>query len=113
MSTASLPSYVAPNLSFSRIPPYTAEPQAYEQRLALNRLQPRPSGEITKQSRSGGVSLRFLAQESNVNLPVFGHGGAVEGCVEIAKPEGVHSVEVKVCAKLRPRDAAVLTVTGR
>ena len=96
MSTASLPSYVAPHLTFSRTPSYTAEPQAFEQRLALNRLQPRPSGEITKQSKSGGVSLRFVAQEQNVSLPVYGYGGVVEGSVDVAKPEGVHAVEVKV-----------------
>ena len=96
MSTASLPTYVAPSLAFSRTPSYTAEPQAFEQRLAWNVLQPRPNGSITKQSRSGGVSLRFLGQESNASEPVYGFGGTIEGSVEVAKPEGVHAVEVKV-----------------
>ncbi len=94
MSTASLPSYVAP--SFSRTPSYTAEPTAYEQRLALNRLRPRPSGEITKQSKGGGVSLRFVAQANDATLPVYGCGATVEGAVEVAKPDGVLSVDVKV-----------------
>lgn len=96
MSTTSLPSYAAPALSFSRTPSYSEEPQAYEQRLAWNVAAPRPSGEITKQSRSGGVSLRFSGQESNASLPIYGHNGIVEGTVEVAKPEGVHAVEVKV-----------------
>ncbi|KAJ3553978.1 hypothetical protein NM688_g3342 [Phlebia brevispora] len=106
MSTTSLPSYLPPSLNFFRTPTYTAEPQAFEQRLALNRAQPRPSGAITKQSRSGGVSLRFLAQESNTALPVYGHGGVVEGTVEIAKPEGVHSVEVKLKGTLLLKEIA-------
>lgn len=99
MSTTSLPSYAPPSLassSYTRIPSYTAEPRAFEQRLALNRAHPRPSGEFTKQSRSGGVGLRFLAQERDTTLPVYGNAGVIEGVVEIAKPEGVHSVEVKV-----------------
>ena len=99
MSTTSLPSYAPPGLgsSYTRIPSYTAEPRAFEQRLALNRGHPRPSGEFTKHSRSGGVSLRFPGQDRNATLPVYGNAGVVEGVVEVAKPEGVHSVEVKVC----------------
>ena len=96
MSTASLPSYAAPSLNFVRTPVYSAEPAEYEQRLAWNRVQSRPQGEITKQSRSGGVSLRFLNQPNNAELPVYGYGGVIEGVVEIAKPEGVHSADVKV-----------------
>lgn len=94
MSTASLPSYAAPLLE--RTPTYTAEPQAFEQRLALNRLRPRPSGEFTKQSKSGALALRLFAQDNNASLPVYGAGALIDGAVEIARPEGVNSVEVKV-----------------
>lgn len=97
MSTASLPSYAAPSLNFVRTPSYSAEPHEYEQRLAWNQVLSRPSGEITKQSRSGGVSLRFLNQRKDTELPVYGYGGVIEGVVEVAKTEGVQSVDVKVC----------------
>ena len=97
MSTTSLPSYVAPDLA--RIPSYTAQPQAYEQRLALNILRARPSGEFTKQSKGGGISLRLYDQENNAALPTYGHGTPISGTVEVARPEGVHAVEVKVRAR--------------
>ncbi|KAF7799712.1 hypothetical protein EIP86_010954 [Pleurotus ostreatoroseus] len=108
MSTTSLPSYAPPGLgsSYTRIPSYTAEPRAFEQRLALNRGHPRPSGEFTKHSRSGGVSLRFPGQDRNATLPVYGNAGVVEGVVEVAKPEGVHSVEVKVKGTLLLKEIA-------
>ena len=95
MSTTSLPGYTDPVLS--RIPSYTAEPQAYEQRLALNVLRARPVGEFSKQSKGGGISLRLFDQHDNAVLPVYGHATPIEGMVEIARPEGVHAVEVKVC----------------
>lgn len=95
MSTASLPSYVAP--SFDRTPSYSAEPHEYEQRIALaDRLRPRPSGNFVKESKNGGVKLRLSAQEDNLALPVYGSGGRVEGTVELTKPSSVGSVEVKV-----------------
>ena len=94
MSTTSLPSYTAPLLG--RTPSYTAEPQAYEQRLALNRLRARPSSEFTKQSKSGGIALRFLGQEENAAYPVYGVSDVIEGIVDISKTDGVHSVDVKV-----------------
>lgn len=94
MSTTSLPSYVAPDLT--RTPSYTAEPQAYEQRLALNVLRARPAGEFTKHSRGGGVSLRLFDQDDNAELPVYGHAASIDGVVQIARPEGVQAVEVKV-----------------
>ena len=79
-------------------PSYTAEPQAYEQRLALNpRLRPRPSGEFTKHSKAGGLSLRFLGQEENIPAPVYGIEDVVDGIVDIAKTDGVQAVDVKVC----------------
>lgn len=94
MSTTSLPSYAAPDLS--RIPSYTAEPQAYEQRLALNILRARPSGEFTKQSKGGGISLRLFDQEEKAAVPTYGHGTPICGIVEVVRPEGVHAVEIKV-----------------
>lgn len=95
MSAASLPSYVAPH--FSRSPSYTAEPQLHEQRLAVaNGVRPRPSGHFIKESKSGGARLRLTSQENHVTLPVYGSNGSVEGTVEVSKPEGITSVEVKV-----------------
>lgn len=99
MSTASLPSYVPPSLG--RTPSYTAEPQAFEQRLALNRLRPRPSGEFTKQSKSGLIALRFLGQDENASLPVYGIGETVDGIVDINKTDGVHGVDIKVRLGMR------------
>jgi hypothetical protein len=95
MSTLSLPSYVAPSLS--RTPSYTAEPQQYEQRLALNVLRPRPSGEYTKTSKGGGITLRLFGQQSGITSPVYGFGAPIDGVVDIARTEGVNAVEVKVC----------------
>ena len=95
MSTTSLPSYVAPPTFLrTRAPSYSAEPQAFEQRLALNRPDRRPSGNFVKQSKS--VSLRLFAQENNVSLPVYGCGAAVEGEVGLLKTDGVIAVDVKV-----------------
>ncbi len=93
MSTTSLPNYVAAP-TFLRTPTYSAEPQAFEQRLALNRPTPRPSGNFVKQSRN--VSLRLFAQEDNVSLPVYGCGASVEGEVVLSKTDGVLAVEIKV-----------------
>ena len=96
MSTTSLPSYARNSLS--RIPSYSAEPQAYEQRLAWSGRNPvlRPSAEFVKQSRSGGISLRLKDQEANVNLPVYGCGALITGTVDLAKADGIAAVEVKV-----------------
>ena len=107
MSTTSLPSYVAP------VPSYTAEPQAYEQRLALNILRARPSGEYTKTSKGGGISLRLYDQDERAALPTYGHGTPIEGSVEIAKPEGVHAVEVKVRFPYRESAAKSLSCARR
>ena len=100
MSTTSLPSYVAPPAFHSqRTPSYTAEPQAFEQRLALNRPARRPSGNFVKQAKN--VSLRLFAQENNATLPTYGCGAAVEGEVSLSKTDGVTAVEVKVRPVLR------------
>ncbi|KAF9464105.1 hypothetical protein BDZ94DRAFT_1162704 [Collybia nuda] len=105
MSTASLPSYVAP--SFSHIPVYSAEPHQHEQRIALaDRLRPRPSGNFVKESRSGGARLRLTAQEDNVALPTYGSQGSVEGTVELSKIDGVTSVEVKIEGRLKLKEVA-------
>ena len=106
MSTTSLPSYVAPP-TFARTPTYSAEPHAYEQRLALNRPAQRPAGSFVKQSKN--VSLRLYAQEDNASLPVYGCGATVEGAVTLSKSEGVTAVDVKVrvaCCYRRGRTIA-------
>lgn len=104
MSATSLPSYIAP--SFVRSPSYTAEPQEHEQRLALSRLRRRPSSDFVKHSRGGGISLRLTEQPDGAALPVYGRGDAVEGTVELAKPEGVVSVEVKIEGSLKLKEVA-------
>lgn len=93
MSTTSLPSYVAPP-AFARTPTYSAEPHAFEQRLALNRPAQRPAGSFVKQLKN--VSLRLYAQEDNARLPVYGCGTSVEGAITLSKVEGVTAVDVKV-----------------
>ncbi|KAF9013303.1 hypothetical protein BDQ17DRAFT_1343160 [Cyathus striatus] len=103
MSTASLPSYVAPG--FNRTPSYSVEPHAYEQRIALaDRLRPRPSGNFVKESRNGDVRLRLSAQEDGVALPVYGSAGRVEGNIELTKVDGITSVEVKIEGRLHLRE---------
>ncbi|CAL1712360.1 unnamed protein product [Somion occarium] len=104
MSTSSLPSYRA--LDHSRIPTYSAEPSAYERRLAVNRSRLRPSGEFVKQSKGGGVSIRLTAQENNVSLPVYGCGSSIEGTVELPRTDGVAAVEVKIEGTLRLKEIA-------
>ncbi|KAJ3506552.1 hypothetical protein NLJ89_g6804 [Agrocybe chaxingu] len=95
MSTASLPSYVAP--SVNRIPSYSAEPHDHEQRIALaDRLRPRPSGTFIKELKGGGVRLRLTMQEDNAPLPIYGSGSQVEGYVDLSKLEDMASIEVKV-----------------
>ena len=94
MSTASLPSYTAPSLG--HIPTYTAEPQEFEQRLALSDRRRRPFGNFTKQSKSGDVKLSLTGQEANAELPVYGSTATVDGTIELSKTDGATSVEVKV-----------------
>ncbi|PPQ75815.1 hypothetical protein CVT24_002677 [Panaeolus cyanescens] len=106
MSTLSLSSYAPPSINAT--PAYTAEPQDFEQRIALaDRLRPRPAGNfIIKNSKKGEVTLRLNAQEEDAVLPVYGSGGLVEGAVELAKTDGVTSVEVKIEGTLLLKEIA-------
>lgn len=105
MSTLSLPSLAPPSINAT--PAYTAEPQDFEQRIALaDRLRPRPAGNFVKNSKKGEVSLRLNAQEEDAILPVYGSGGLVEGTVQLAKTEGVTSVEVKIEGRLLLKEIA-------
>ncbi|TBU27193.1 hypothetical protein BD309DRAFT_1026670 [Dichomitus squalens] len=101
MSTTSLPAYTG-RLSFQGTPAYSAEPHAYEQRLALNRPVLRPEGSFVKQSKN--VSLRLYAQDNNASLPIYGCGAAVEGAVTLSGVEGVTAVEVKIEGNLHLRE---------
>ncbi|KAH7927817.1 hypothetical protein BV22DRAFT_1060350 [Leucogyrophana mollusca] len=107
MSTASLPGYPAPSPQL-HTPSYTASPQPHEYRLAMNgRLRPnRSPGEFIKQGKNGGVSLRLVGQDDHASLPVYGYGAAVKGTVEISKPEGITSVEVKIEGTLKLQEVA-------
>lgn len=40
--------------------------------------------------------MTLSAQEENLNLPVYGSGGLVDGTVQLIKTDAVNSVEVKV-----------------
>lgn len=102
MSTTSLPNYIAP--TFSRTPSYTAEPQEYEQRIALNRA--RPSSDFVKQNKQNGFSLRLVAQGENGLLPVYGCAATVDGYVDVIKPDGVTAVEVKIEGSLKLKEIA-------
>ncbi|KAH9922872.1 uncharacterized protein BXZ73DRAFT_51201 [Epithele typhae] len=104
MSTASLPTYAPPPTDFARTPTYSAEPQAYEQRLALNLPTARPSSDFVKQAKN--VGLRLFAQENNASLPVYGCGADVEGAITLAKTEGITSVEAKIEGNLILREVA-------
>ncbi|KAH8085416.1 hypothetical protein BXZ70DRAFT_1002312 [Cristinia sonorae] len=105
-STTSLPSYVAPSLT--NVPTYSAEPQAYEQRLAWvarNGL----GVDFVKQSKNGGLGLRLKGQEENAALPVYGYGAVISGRVEIAdskKGDGLVAVEIKIEGSLHLKEIA-------
>ncbi|KAF9029903.1 hypothetical protein BDZ89DRAFT_1065002 [Hymenopellis radicata] len=102
-TTLSPPSYP----DFLRSPSYTVEPQRHEQRIALGQgLRPRPSGQFVKESKSRGARLRLNAQEDNIDLPVYGSASSVEGSIEVTKPDGITSVEVKVDGRLRLHELA-------
>ncbi|EIN12657.1 hypothetical protein PUNSTDRAFT_130913 [Punctularia strigosozonata HHB-11173 SS5] len=107
MSTTDLPSYPVTPPTFQRTPTYTHEPRAEEQRLAysdpVRTLRARFDGNFVKQSPKGGVSLRLTQQLDGASLPLYGHGAAVEGFVDLAQIENVDSVEVKIegCLKMQ------------
>ncbi|KAJ7241895.1 hypothetical protein B0H12DRAFT_1132916 [Mycena haematopus] len=104
MFTASLP---ALQPSFSRTPSYSAEPGLYEQRLALNaRSLPQATGNFIKSSKSGNAKLRLTAQENNIDLPVYGTGGVVEGTIELTKTENISTVEITVEGRLQLKEIA-------
>jgi hypothetical protein len=98
MSLPSLPSYAEVPLiprTENEAPAYT--PPMHEQPLRHNGpLRNRPSGEFVKQTKNGAFSLRLVYQH-NDRLPTYGLAGAVEGIVTVSKPEGITSVDVKVC----------------
>jgi len=106
MSMTSLPSYVRNSLS--RIPSYSAEPQAYEQRLAWSgrNASSRPTAEFVKQSKSGGISLRLRDQEQNATLPVYGCGAIISGTIDLTKIDTVIGVEVKIEGSLHLKEIA-------
>ncbi|KAF5315366.1 hypothetical protein D9619_007113 [Psilocybe cf. subviscida] len=104
---ANLPSYADPfqGEALNRAPSYTAEPHRHEQRLAqADRVGPRPSGAFIKEKNN--VRLRLTAQENGVELPVYGIGEHVTGVVELSKPAGITSVEVKIEGRLRIKENA-------
>ncbi|KZT12213.1 uncharacterized protein LAESUDRAFT_670568 [Laetiporus sulphureus 93-53] len=103
-SLSPLPGYRSSSLACT--PPYSAEPHAQEQRIALNRLRRRPSGDFVKHSRSGGLSLWLSRQDSSANLPAYGCGDFVEGTVTLSKPETTTSVEVRIEGSLRLKEVA-------
>ena len=100
MATPRLPSYASygdERLEVLRTPSYSAEPGLHKQRLALNaRSLPQPTGNFVKESKHGGITLRLLGQEDNVDLPVYSSGAVVEGTVELSKTDSVSSVDFKV-----------------
>ncbi|KAL5527475.1 hypothetical protein ACEPAG_6266 [Sanghuangporus baumii] len=93
MSTASLPSY-------------HLAPRDTEYLLASRPRVQRPQGNFVKNSRSGGVVLRFSNQQDNATLPEYGRGGTLEGTVELKNPESIQSVEVKIEGSLRLKEIA-------
>lgn len=99
MSSTSPPSYAAP--SVNRVPSYSREPAAHEQRLALSERNPgRPSGSFVKQSKKGDIVLRLSGQEGGASVPSYGASGTVDGAVEISRQDGIARVEVKVSISL-------------
>ncbi|KAJ7682525.1 hypothetical protein DFH06DRAFT_1161406 [Mycena polygramma] len=107
MATASPPTYRIQS-SFSRTPSYSAEPGDYEQRIALNArsLGPQATGQFIKSSKNGHAKLRLTAQQDNLDLPVYGQGGVVEGTVELTKTDNISTVEVTVEGRLQLKEIA-------
>ncbi|KAF7375366.1 hypothetical protein MSAN_00424100 [Mycena sanguinolenta] len=110
MATPRLPSYASygdERLEVLRSPSYSAEPGLHEQRLALNaRSLPQPTGNFVKVSKHGGITLRLLSQEDDVDLPVYSSGAIVEGTVELSKTDSISSVDFKVEGHLELKENA-------
>ncbi|KAJ6496127.1 hypothetical protein C8R45DRAFT_823226 [Mycena sanguinolenta] len=110
MATPRLPSYASygdERLEVLRTPSYYAEPGLHEQRLAMNaRSLPQSTGNFVKESKHGGIMLRLLGQEDNVDLPVYSSGAVVEGTVELSKTDSVSSVDFKVEGHLELKENA-------
>ena len=94
------PSYVD-HQSFGRSPSYSAEPQLDERRIALALANRLPTGNFIKESKGGGVILRLNGQHDNINMPVYGLNGQVEGRVELPKTEMVETVVIKVSTEYK------------
>ncbi|KAF9533091.1 hypothetical protein CPB83DRAFT_845820 [Crepidotus variabilis] len=95
-SAAEPPSYVDHH-TLERAPTYRAEPHIDEARIAFGlRNRTLPTGNFIKESKGGGVILRLNAQKDNVEVPVYGINGQVDGVIELLKTEAVESVEVKI-----------------
>lgn len=110
-SQGSLPSYAEvplmsePQRRQSRIPipPYTPPespkpplPVSLAHRMASrSRSHSRPPTEFVKQGKNLVLRLAGV-QVPGTELPVYGLGAAVEGTLELTKPEGITSIEVKV-----------------
>ena len=86
MSTASLPSY-------------RAETRDTERLLAQRLHVRRPQSNFIKNSRSGGLALRLIAQQEDVatdRLPEYSPGAVIEGTLNLKNADSVQSVDVKV-----------------
>lgn len=123
MSQGSLPTYSEisqpplPQRRQSRVPiPVYTPPESSRQPLSDLPKQPLPVTPVSLAHRIGDRSrsrsrppsnewiklgkhlvLRLSgAQVPGAELPVYGLGAAVEGKLELTKPEGINSIEVKV-----------------
>ncbi|KAF7987044.1 hypothetical protein HWV62_171 [Athelia sp. TMB] len=119
MSEGSLPSYAEVPLILQRVkritPPYTPPELAANQSLpvrslahrigARTRSRSRPPSEFVKQGKN--LVLRLAgAQVPGTELPVYGLGAAVEGKIELTKPEGISSIDVKMEGVLQLQEVA-------
>ncbi|KZP08690.1 hypothetical protein FIBSPDRAFT_964594 [Athelia psychrophila] len=95
------------------IPPYTPPespkpplPVSLAHRMASrSRSHSRPPTEFVKQGKNLVLRLAGV-QVPGTELPVYGLGAAVEGTLELTKPEGITSIEVKVEGTLQLQEIA-------
>ena len=78
--------------SYATIPPDTA---SYGSPISLHGYG-FTQGDFVKTSKSGAISLRLLGQDENVSQPAYWSGSVIDGVVEVAKPDGISRVEMKV-----------------